>query len=203
MTMSIELYFIYDSHCPWSYAATPLLNAVAKTRSDITIHTLHALHFDGDYAIDNETIDDITRLSDASFGDAYKKVCDTAFDATLIANVMSWVEQKAHGKALNLLNAIQEAIFLNGNALETKEDVNDIIEKFKLSPPAKCLKTEKVAKEAEFALGDIDEIQAIIGTKAIPALLLAVDDELVLLNHNLYIGDPQKIIEAIAIELGE
>ncbi|GHG00940.1 protein-disulfide isomerase [Thalassotalea marina] len=201
--MALELYFIYDSHCPWSYAATPLLNAVAQARSDINIHTLHACHFDGDFSIDNDTINQVKALSNVEFSNNYMEQCDKKFNATLVANVMSWVEQKAQGKSLTLLNAIQKAIFVEGKALQNVEELSEIIEAYKLSPPGKCLKTDAMAKEAEFALGDIDEIQQIIGTQAIPALLLAVDDELVLLNHNLYIGAPEKIVEAIALELGE
>lgn len=201
--MALELYFIYDSHCPWSYAATPILNAVAQARTDISIHTLHACHFDGDFSVDHDTVKQVQNLSNIEFGQPYIKHCETAFDSTLVANVMSWVEQKAHGKSLALLNALQKAIFVDGKSLDSVEELSSVIDTFKLSPPTKCLKTDAVAKETEFSLGDIDEIQQIIGTQAIPALLLAADDELILLNHNLYIGDPEKIIDAIALELGE
>lgn len=201
--MALELYFIYDSHCPWSYATTPLLNAIAQARSDINIHTLHAAHFDGDLSVEQDTVKQVKALSNVPFGKPYLDICNQALDATLVANVMSWLEQKAQGKALTVLNAIQNAIFVEGKALESIEELSLIIDEYKLSPPTKCLKTDSIAKEAEFALGDIDEIQQIIGTQAIPALLLAIDDELVLLNHNLYIGDPEKIVDAIALELGE
>ncbi|WP_286232887.1 hypothetical protein [Thalassotalea sediminis] len=201
--MSAEIYFLYDSHCPWSYAATPLLTEIAKARKDISIHTLHCSYYDGLDHIDSKVLKEIERLSTVKFTPAYKSQCERGQDSTLASNLMSWVEQKAHGKALPLLEALQEQHFKYGNLLRNQDDVKDVINTLKLSPPAKSLKSEKLCKEAEFALGDIEEIQKIIGTKAIPALLLAIDDELILLNHNLYIGQPEKIIDAIALELGE
>ncbi|WP_286272334.1 thioredoxin domain-containing protein [Thalassotalea hakodatensis] len=201
--MSAEIFFIYDSHCPWSYAASPLLAEIAKARNDITIHTLHCAYYHGDNAVDAAKLKDIESLSTVTFSDAYKQQCEQRQDSTLIANLMSWVEQKAQGKALNLLANLQEQHFKHGNALSSEQDVKPTIDTLKLSPPAKSLRASKLCKEAEYAIGDIDEIQQIIGTQAIPALLLAVDDELILLNHNLYIGQPKKIVDAIAIELGE
>lgn len=201
--MSAEIFFIYDSHCPWSYAASPLLAEITKARKDITVHTLHCAYYQGDYTIDASILKDIEALSTVTFSDAYKKQCEYKQDSILVANLMSWVEQKAQGKALNLLANLQEQHFQQGNALSTEQEVKNTIDKLKLSPPAKSLKANKLCKEAEYAVGDIDEIQQIIGTQAIPALLLAVDDELVLLNHNLYIGQPKKIVDAIALELGE
>ena len=44
-------------------------------------------------------------------------------------------------------------------------------------------------------------MQEIIGTPAIPALMLAIDDNLILLNHNLYLKDPTTIVEAINLEI--
>jgi hypothetical protein len=40
-----------------------------------------------------------------------------------------------------------------------------------------------------------------MGTKAIPALLLAIDERLILLNHNFYLKHPKAIVEAIDLEL--
>ena len=40
-----------------------------------------------------------------------------------------------------------------------------------------------------------------IATQAIPALLLAIDDELILLNHNFYLTQPEAVVEAVKIEL--
>lgn len=47
----------------------------------------------------------------------------------------------------------------------------------------------------------IFDMQDVIGTKAIPALLLAVNDNLTLLNHNMYLLEPKAIVEAIKSEL--
>ena len=45
--MHPELYFIYDSHCPWSYAATPLVNALSENFPELEIHHWHCAHYDG------------------------------------------------------------------------------------------------------------------------------------------------------------
>jgi len=61
--------------------------------------------------------------------------------------------------------------------------------------------SNKLTKDAEFAIHDIFEIQEIIGTQAIPAMLLACNENLVLLNHNLYLESPESIIDAVKLEL--
>jgi len=96
---------------------------------------------------------------------------------------------------------LQYAHFVLGNELTDQESVNDIIDELKLSPPAKCLQSNKLTKDAEFAIHDIFEIQEIIGTQAIPAMLLACNENLVLLNHNLYLESPESIIDAVKLEL--
>jgi len=48
---------------------------------------------------------------------------------------------------------------------------------------------------------EVFALQDIIATKAIPALLLAIDDNLILLNHNFYLNEPEAIVEAIKIEI--
>jgi hypothetical protein len=82
-----------------------------------------------------------------------------------------------------------------------KEEVEDAIDNLKISPPAKAFKSDKFTKDSEAAFAEISEIQSIIGTDAIPALLLAYDDNLVLLNHNLYLNEPSKIVEAIKLQI--
>jgi protein-disulfide isomerase-like protein with CxxC motif len=114
---------------------------------------------------------------------------------------MAWVQNKSAKSAFELLTKLQHAHFVLGNELTDKESVIDIIDELKLSPPAKCLQSNKLTKDAEFAIHDIIEIQEIIGTQAIPALLLACNESLVLLNHNLYLENPDAIVDAVKLEL--
>ena len=62
---------------------------------------------------------------------------------------------------------------------------------------------EKLTKDAERIFHEIVELQNIIGTEAIPALLLAVGDNLILLNHNHYLATPSSIVEGIKLELNK
>ena len=114
---------------------------------------------------------------------------------------MAWAQAKAPKQALPLLNALQAQHFVQGNELTQEADVEEIISQLKLSPPAKVYKTDKLSKDAEAVVHDVFSLQDIIGTQAIPALLLAIDDELILLNHNFYLQQPEAIIEAIELEL--
>lgn len=199
--MSTQLYFIYDSHCPWSYAATQLVSAISDELPELKIHFLHSGMFDGDNKVDRKTIDTVVELSNLSFADAYIKSLSKTKDSTLAANLMAWSQAKCAQKSLRILQAMQEQHFQHGNPLETAEDVADIIATLKLSAPSKVLQSEKFSKEAEYQLADIEEIQEIIGTQAIPALLLAHEDDLVLLNHNLYLLEPAAIVEAVQQEI--
>ena len=79
----------------------------------------------------------------------------------------------------------------------------ELIETLKLSPPGKIFKEGKIAKEAEFTLQEIYDFQELIGTKAIPALLIAHNENLTLLQHNLYLQNPSAIIEAVAFEIAK
>ncbi len=199
--MNAELFFIYDSHCPWSYATTPLINEIAEHLPELPIHFWHAAYFEGDEKVSQQQLTSVQDSSNIHFSKSYELQTDVAKESTLAANLLAWADQKAHKTTLRLLNRIQEIHFQQGKPVETQADVIAICEEFKLSPPKKALTKEKLSKEAETALHYIFDMQDVIGTKAIPALLLAVNDNLILLNHNLYLLEPKAIIANIESEL--
>ena len=204
--MNAELLFIYDTHCPWSYAATAFINEIHQHLPDIKIHYWHSAVFSAaEYDIgENITMDQLDSVEQASsikFSAIYQQTLNTAKDSTLAANLLAWTNHKAANKTLPLLNALQQAHFQQGIELTNIEQIQNIIDELKLSPPTKALKTDKLSKDAEFELHEIFAIQEIITTKAIPALLLVNGDNLTLLNHNLYLPTPKTIVEAIEFEL--
>jgi putative protein-disulfide isomerase len=199
--MSSELFFIYDSHCPWSYATTALVKNIATAFPDMPIHLMHCAYYDGENKVDLSTVNAVKDLSNVPFSQDYLTRLSDYKDSTLAANLMTWVQNKSNMHALDLLISLQHAHFESGNPLTNKDDVQPLIDTLKLSPPAKALKIEKLTKDAEFTYHDISELQEVIGTNAIPALLLAHNDTLILLNHNLYLENPEKIVEAINTEL--
>ncbi|ARD45669.1 hypothetical protein [Colwellia sp. PAMC 21821] len=200
-TPNAELFYIYDSHCPWSYASTVLVEKVLSAFPSITLRAMHVGYYDGDNKVSPTTITAVRELSQVTFGANYIDTLNYAKDSTLAANLMAWVQNKSAKSAFELLTKLQYAHFVLGNELTDQESVNDIIDELKLSPPAKCLQSNKLTKDAEFAIHDIFEIQEIIGTQAIPAMLLACNENLVLLNHNLYLESPESIIDAVKLEL--
>ena len=199
--MSSELFFIYDSHCPWSYATTSLVKNISSAFPQMPINLMHCAYYDGENKVELSTVNAVKELSDVPFGQDYLKTLTEQKDSTLAANLLTWVQHKSNRHALNLLFDMQKAHFESGNPLTDKDDVQPLIDNLKLSPPAKTLKIEKLTKDAEFTFHDISELQEVIGTNAIPALLLAHNETLVLLNHNLYLENPAKIVEAINTEL--
>lgn len=201
--MSTALYFLYDSHCPWSYATTPLIKAITKAYPEIEIHLLHCAYYDGEQGINQTTIGEVSKLSKVDLGAAYQATIGQVQDSTLVANLMAWVQNKSEQSTLALLTQLQTAHFVEGKSLINANEIEAITQELKLSPPAKCLKSDKFTKDAQYVLSDVEEIQEIIGTQSIPALLLAHNDDLVLLNHNLYIGAPEKITEAVAQEINK
>ena len=200
-TPNAELFYIYDSHCPWSYASTVLVEKVLSAFPTITLRAMHVGYYDGDNKVTPTTIAAVREFSQVTFGANYIDTLNYSKDSTLAANLMAWVQNKSAKSAFELLTKLQYAHFVLGNELTDQESVNDIIDELKLSPPAKCLQSNKLTKDAEFAIHDIIEIQEIIGTQAIPAMLLACNESLVLLNHNLYLESPESIIDAVKIEL--
>ena len=204
--MSVELFFIYDSHCPWSYAATPLVNAVNQSLPDVHIHLWHCGYFsdaDGDSIISKQQLAEVKEQSVVNFSPAYFNKLSENKDSTLCANLMTWASNKTPKQALTLLNALQKSHFEQGNNLSNQDDLDEIISELKLSPPAKVFNKSKLTNDAEAQIHEIYALQEIIATQAIPALLLAINDELILLNHNLYLSKPEAIVEAINLELAK
>ena len=199
--MSTELFFIYDTHCPWSFATTALVKEIAKTCPNISINLWHCAHYEGDEKVSRATIDAVEDDAGIEFSHKYLKNISIDKDSTLSANLLGWVSQKVPHLALDLMLAIQKQHFEQGTAFTHESDFQQIIEDLKLSPPAKVFKAGKMATEAEFILQEINEFQDIIGTKAIPALLIAHNENLTLLNHNLYLLEPTAIVEAIELEI--
>jgi len=199
--MSAELFFIYDSHCPWSMASTRLVNEIHSKMPEITLHLWHCARYEGDEHISRSAVTAMTEESGIRVADEYITQLKSSVDSTVAANLMSWLCTKQPQNALPVLNAIQQALFNEGNPMQSKADFQNIIDSFKLSPPAKVFNADKLMKDAEYALSDIHEIQEVIGTRATPAILLAIDEELVLLNHNLYLKAPEAIVDAIKLEL--
>jgi len=202
--MAAELFFIYDSHCPWSYATTPLVNAVNKSLPEVALNLWHCAYFsdaDGENIITKKQVSQVKGLSTVNFSPDYIAKLVQGKDSTLCANLMTWASGKTPQQALALLNALQSAHFSHGNELSEKVDLTDIVEEFKLSIPAKVFNKTKLTADAEAQVHEIYALQEIIATQAIPALLLAINDELILLDHSLYLQNPDAFIDAIKLEL--
>ena len=202
--MAAELFFIYDSHCPWSYAATPLVNAINQSLPEVNLNLWHCAYFsdaDADSAITKQQLAEVKALSSVNFSPAYISKLSRGRDSTLCANLMTWAANKTSQQALSLLNSLQTAHFNEGNELTSQADLEDIVNEFKLSVPAKIFNKTKLTTDAAAQVHEIYALQDIIGTQAIPALLLAIDDDLILLNHNIYLQDPAEVIDAIKLEL--
>ncbi|WP_019027065.1 hypothetical protein [Colwellia piezophila] len=202
--MAAELFFIYDSHCPWSYATTPLVNAVNKALPEVTLNLWHCAYFsdaDGENIISKQQITKVKELSAAKFSPAYMNKLSEGKDSTLCANLMTWASNKTPQQALTLLNALQVEHFSQGSDLSDQDDLNDIVAQFKLSVPTKVFNKAKLTNDAEAQVHEIYALQEIIKTQAIPALLLAINEELILLNHNLYLQDPDAFVDAVKLEL--
>lgn len=202
---SVQLFFLYDSHCPWSFAATPLVNEIHKAYPQITLHLWHSAFFSSlnnvEAQFNDKDINDVEQLANIRFSSDYRNALTQKVDSTLSANIMSWAQLKAPNLALPLLNAIQEAHFCQGSSLKSQDEFASIVAKLKLSPPAKVFKSDKLSKDAQGLVQEVFDLQEIIATEAIPALLLAIGDELILLNHNYYLTQPEAIVEAVTIEL--
>jgi protein-disulfide isomerase-like protein with CxxC motif len=201
MSAQAQLYFIYDCLCPWSYATTPLINEVnEKLAGKVEIVLLNSAYFGGTDSPDKKQLAQVKELSTVTFSEQYVNSLAQEMDSTLSANVMAWVSKKEPKYAIELLNNFQELVFQQGKSLNLETVTNQLAE-HKLFAPAKSLKDDKLTKDAQFDLGEIEEIQNLIGTNAIPALLLTIGDDLILLNHNLYLSAPSAIVEAINLEL--
>lgn len=203
---SAQLFFLYDNHCPWSYVVTPLINEITKAFPDIKLHLWHAAYFDGrnDSNIDskNAELDQVEKLANITFSSNYQKNLDQSTNSTLSANLMTWAQHKTPNLALTLLNALQKAHFEQGNKLAKQSDFDDIIATLKISPPTKIFK-DKLNNDTLVQLEEIYSLQEIINTEAIPALLLAINDDLILLNHNFYLIEPEAIVDAVQLELNK
>jgi len=194
--MHPELYFIYDSHCPWSYATTPLVNTLSEHFPDLEIHTWHCAHYNGSDCAGFSQIKAAEKESGRTFGQEHIRFADSPKSAILTANFMAWLQDKQHEKALPVLNALQQAHFVEGNPLGCKNDFVEIIAQFKLSPPNKVFKDE-LTNEALYQQSDIQELQAFMQTTAFPAMLLTYSDNAVLLDHARFLNNPTNIIKEV------
>lgn len=207
LNVPAQLFFLYDSHCPWSYVTTKLVNEISDAFPDITLNLWHAAFFDGKSNdttnVKLEEIKEVEKQAGINFSSDYQTIIKQNKNSILSANIMTWAQHKTPNLALPLLNALQKAHFEQGNELTTQSNLDEIINELKLSPPAKVFKTDKLSKDAMMQLEEIFSLQEIINTEAIPALLLAIDDQLILLNHNFYLAQPSAIVEAVQIELNK
>ncbi len=202
--MAAELFYIYDTHCPWSYATTPLVNAVQQSLPKININLWHCNYFsDSDNIIEKAQINQVKKISTVNFSAAYLESIAQGKDSTLCANLMTWAANKTPKLALKLLNSLQSAHFSQGNELTSVNELTAIVNQSKLSPPSKVFNNNRLTNDAEAQLHEIYALQEIIETQAIPALLLAVNNDLILLNHNLYLSNPDALIEGIQLELNK
>ena len=198
--MTTELYFIYDSHCPWSYATTPLVNALQHAYPNMTVHLLHCAHYHAKHSAGEEQIQAVTKASDVKFGREYTRYVNSPKSSIKTANLMAWMQDKQANKQLALLNALQTAHFMDGNPFHNKHDFNDIVEQFKLSPNNKVFRDE-LTTDAEFILEGIAEIQQVIATTRFPALIMTVNDNAIFIDHSKYLKTPQEVVTAVEQEI--
>ena len=200
--MSSELYFIYDSHCPWSYSVTPLVVALTEAFPEMELHAWHCANYDGSNSVGFNTIKAVETESNVEFSQEYVRFADSPKNSVLCANLLTWLATKQSDKLLPVLQALQYAHFVEGNSLGKKIDFNELAEDLKLSIPNKVFKDE-LSKDALFALSDISELQEFMGTTAFPALLVVHNDNAVLLNHAEYLNDSERLITDIKKQLQE
>jgi protein-disulfide isomerase-like protein with CxxC motif len=200
--MSSDLYFIYDSHCPWSYAATPLVLALDEAFPDMEIHAWHCANYDGGNSVGFNTIKMVEKESDVLFSQDYMRFADSPKNSIISANLLTWIASKQPEKLLSVLQAIQHAHFVEGNSLGKKIDFIELAETLKLSIPNKVFK-EELSKDALYVLSDISDLQAFMGTVSFPALLLVHNEKAVLLNHAQYLSHPDNIIEDVRKQLND
>ena len=198
--MSSELYFIYDSHCPWSYAATPLVVALSEAFPEMEIHAWHCANYDGGNSVGFNTIKSVERESDVTFSQEYMRFVDSPKNSIISANLLTWLATKQSDKFLPVLQAMQHEHFVEGNSLGKKIDFFELSEELKLSIPNKVFK-EELSKDAMFVQSDISELQEFVGTAAFPALLLVHNDNAVLLNHAQYLSNPKSIVSDVSKQL--
>ena len=205
--VSAQLFFLYDSHCPWSYVATKLVNEIHTAFPQITLNLWHTAFFDGktneSTGSKKNEIKEVERLANIQFSQNYLQLLPESKSSILSANLMTWAQSKTPDLALPLLNLLQQAHFEQGIHLTSATDFDATINTLKLSPPAKVFKHDKLSKDAMMQLEEIFSLQEIINTQAIPALLLAIEDQLILLNHNFYLSQPKAIVEAVQLELNK
>ena len=199
--MTAELYFIYDSHCPWSYASHQLVKEIAKAYPDMVINAWHCGHYDGTDCPGLLAVNKVAKQSSVKFSQDHTRFADSPKDSSMTANLMAWLQNKQPEKVLAVLDAIFQAHFVDGNPLGTKHDFMEIIDDLKLSPPNKVFR-EGLSDEAQYTRADIAELQEFMGTTAFPALLLTNEDKAVLLDHSLYLSHPAKIVNAVKKEIG-
>jgi protein-disulfide isomerase-like protein with CxxC motif len=199
--MTPELYFIYDSHCPWSYASSALINELIQAYPQMQVHAWHCVHYDGSDKVGRKLLDTVCKHSVIKFAQPYLQSVEQCKDATMTANLMAWLGNKHPEKLLSVLAALQKSHFSEGNPFTSMDDFSALIAQFKLSPPNKLFKPQ-LTKEAESSLADIGELQEFMGTNAFPALLLTHGDRAVLLDHSLYLKKPTAIVKALEKELG-
>jgi len=133
--MSSDLYFIYDSHCPWSYAATPLVLALDEAFPDMEIHAWHCANYDGGNSVGFNTIKTVEKESDVLFSQDYMRFADSPKNSIISANLLTWISSKQPEKLLPVLQALQHAHFVEGNSLGKKIDFIELAEELKLSIP--------------------------------------------------------------------
>tara|TARA_R110001583_G_scaffold16561_6_gene67786 strand:- start:17417 stop:18016 length:600 start_codon:yes stop_codon:yes gene_type:complete len=194
--MHPELYFIYDSHCPWSYATTPLVNAISENFPEIEIHIWHCAHYDGSDCAGFSQIKEVEKQGLQQFGQEHMRYADSPKNAIIAANFMAWVQEKQPDKALPVLNALQKEHFVEGNPFGCKNDFVRLISDFKLSPPKKVFK-DTLSNEALYQQSDVQELQEFMQTTAFPALLLTSGDHAVLLEHAKYLKTPHSLVKEI------
>ena len=69
--MSAELFFIYDSHCPWCYATMPLLNEITNVFPEIPLNLWHSARYEGDENISLKMLNDVENNSTVNFPSLY------------------------------------------------------------------------------------------------------------------------------------
>ncbi|WP_193755517.1 protein-disulfide isomerase [Psychromonas sp. psych-6C06] len=194
--MHPELYFIYDSHCPWSYATSPLVKALSESFTEMEIHHWHCAHYNGTDSAGFLQIKEVEKQSAQQFGQEHMRYADSPKDSTMTANFMAWLQSKQPEKVLPVLEALQHAHFIEGNPFGCKNDFKGLIDTFKLSPSNKVF-NETLSNEAQYQQSDIQELQAFMQTSAFPALLLTYGDNAILLEHARYLKKPQDLVKEV------
>lgn len=200
-----KLILIYDTFCGWCYGASPVFDALAKSKTEIEVLHRHLFQganaprmSDGKGAQILQTIPHVEALTGRAFGEAFKTNIAQSetevLESGLSAQAAALIHDQGPEREFALRRRLENLHFREGmSSANRNEIVKALIAEGVARGEAERIGSPELEKKAANLAAKADALMEAVGSCGVPTVLRVQGDTLTQLDHQAFYARPETV----------